>query len=63
MVPFTGVGVRMYEDFFVKRTELKNEDGSYRVTVGGVPEHAVRLRALESLEEKAAALVPEKRNA
>ncbi|GJE81978.1 hypothetical protein [Methylorubrum thiocyanatum] len=53
----------MYEDFFVKRTELKNEDGSYRVTVGGVPEHAVRLRALESLEEKAAALVPEKRNA
>ncbi|GBU15900.1 tRNA-specific adenosine deaminase [Methylobacterium jeotgali] len=63
VVPFTGVGVRMYEDFFVKRAELKNEDGSYRAPVGGIPEHAVRLRALESVEEKAAALVPEKRDA
>lgn len=63
VVPFTGVGVRMYEDFFVKRAELKGSDGSYQPPIGGVPEHAVRLKALESVEAKAAALVPENRDA
>ena len=59
VVPFTGVGPRMYEDFFVKRKEVKRPDGSFDPPPGGVPDFAVRLLDLGSVEEKAAALVPE----
>ena len=58
IVPFTGVGPRMYEDFFTKRSELKNNTGAYDPPPGGVPAFAVRLRALTKVEEAAAALVP-----
>ncbi|GAA0530900.1 anti-phage dCTP deaminase [Rhizomicrobium palustre] len=60
IVPFTGVGPRMYEDFFTKRVELKFPDGSFDSPVGGVPALAVRLRELLKVEDGAAALVPEK---
>jgi deoxycytidylate deaminase len=63
IVPFTGVGPRMYEDFFTKRIEVKNADGSYRAPDRGLPAHAVRLRELRLVEERAAALIPEKTNA
>lgn len=59
VVPFTGVGPRMYEDFFTKRTELKRVDGSYDAPNRGLPAYAVRLRELRAVEERAAALVPE----
>lgn len=60
VVPFTGVGPRMYEDFFAKRGELKDSGGKYLPPEGGVPAHAVRLRELMKVEESAADLVPEK---
>lgn len=64
VVPFTGVGPRMYEDFFVKRKEVKRDDGSFEPPLGGVPDQAaVRLLDLTSVEEKAAALVPEANDA
>ena len=59
VVPFTGVGPRMYEDFFAKKTELKREDGSYGAPHGGLPAYAVRLQELRMVEERAAALIPE----
>ena len=59
IVPFTGVGPRMYEDFFTKRSDLKNNTGAYVSPVGGVPAFAVRLGALTRVEEAAAALIPE----
>jgi hypothetical protein len=58
ILPFTGVGPRMYEDFFSKRTELKDKTGAYVSPLGGVPTLAVRLSALTKVEEAAAALVP-----
>ena len=59
VVPFTGVGPRMYEDFFTKKTELKRVDGSFEAPNGSLPAYAVRLRELRAVEERAAALVPE----
>ncbi len=58
IVPFTGVGPRMYEDFFTKRVELKDKAGVYVPPPGGVPDFAVRLSALTKVEEAAADLVP-----
>ena len=60
VMPFTGVGPRMYEDFFAKRTELKRDDGSYEAPHRGFPAFAVRLQELRMVEERAAALIPEK---
>lgn len=59
VVPFTGVGPRMFEDFFTKRTELKGNDGTFAPPDHGAPAYAVRLRELSKVEEKAAALVAE----
>lgn len=59
VVPFTGVGPRMYEDFFAKRSELKRADGSYEAPDRKLPAQAVRLRELRKVEERAAALVME----
>ncbi len=58
ILPFTGVGPRMYEDFFSKRTELKDKTGAYVSPLGGLPAFAVRLSALTTVEQAAAALVP-----
>lgn len=58
MIPFTGVGPRMYEDFFVKRSELKGVSGKFDPKSGGTPFSAVRLRELEAVEEEAVKLIP-----
>ncbi len=59
VIPFTGVGPRMYEDFFTKRISLKTPDGRYSPPAGDRPFSAVRLLDLEKVEETAASLVPE----
>ena len=59
VVPFTGVGPRMYEDYFLKRGELKEKSGAYREPTGDVPEYAVRLREAAKVEAAAAGLIPE----
>jgi deoxycytidylate deaminase len=59
VVPFTGVGPRMYEDFFTKRIEVKHSNGSYKAPDRKLPAQAVRLRELRMVEERAAALVSE----
>jgi deoxycytidylate deaminase len=59
VVPFTGVGPRMYEDFFVKRGGLKGEGGVYQPRKGGTPFYAVRLRDLNAVENDAVNLIPE----
>lgn len=58
IAPFTGVGPRMYEDFFVKRGDLKLPGGRYEPRESGIPFYAVRLRELGSVEEQAMRLVP-----
>lgn len=50
IAPFTGVGPRMYDDYFVKRTDLKTAGGRYVPQAEGQPAFAVRLRELESVE-------------
>ncbi|WP_313446293.1 anti-phage dCTP deaminase [Brevundimonas sp.] len=62
VVPFTGVGPRMYEDFFAKRVKLKGVGGSYITPKASVPGFAVRLLELEKVEEAASKLVPEADN-
>jgi deoxycytidylate deaminase len=62
VIPFTGVGPRMYEDFFAKRTEVKKPDGSYLASDRKLPAQAVRLRELRMVEERAAALIPQVSN-
>ena len=59
ILPFTGVGPRMYEDYFLKRGELKNEAGGYKAPVGVAPPYAVRLREAGEVEASAAKLIPE----
>ena len=58
VAPFTGVGPRMYEDFFAKRTTLKGIKGAYEPSSGGQPYYAVRLRELDLVEQEAMKLVP-----
>ncbi|RYG58030.1 MAG: hypothetical protein EON56_00915 [Alphaproteobacteria bacterium] len=59
VLPFTGVGPRMYEDFFTKRVTLKGARGVYVAPEASVPTQSVRLREMANVEERAAALVPE----
>ena len=58
VVPFTGVGPRMYEDFFTKRGALKEAGGAYRAGGGGIPLYAVRLHDLNMVEDEAVRLIP-----
>ena len=55
--PFTGVGPRMFDDFFTKRSEMKTDDGTYLAPEGGLPAHAVRMLELDLVEEGAASLI------
>lgn len=57
IAPFTGVGPRMYDDFFVKRGELKGAGGRYEPQADGEPFYAVRLRELQSVEDAAIELI------
>lgn len=59
VVPFTGVGPRMYEDHFTKRLELKDAFGRFVPAQGETPTFAVRLSALEDVEKRAVALTSE----
>ena len=56
ILPFTGVGPRMYDDFFRKRGEVKDGTGAYVEPEGGHPVHAVRIRDLLMVEEGAVQL-------
>lgn len=58
VVPFTGVGPRMYYDFFVKRNELKDSEGNFRSVREGLPFSAVRLRELDAVEKEVVKLLP-----
>ncbi|MFP5454781.1 MAG: anti-phage dCTP deaminase [Alphaproteobacteria bacterium] len=58
VVPFTGVGPRMFEDFFAKRTALKGARGKFEPNPGGQPFYAVRLHELDLVEQEAMKLVP-----
>lgn len=58
ILPFTGVGPRMYEDFFTKRVTLKGPGGVYVAPEATVPSQSVRLREMANVEERAAGLVP-----
>lgn len=57
VLPFTGVGPRMYEDFFASRAKLKDKSGAYLPPDATVPSVAVRLRELGDVEKSAADLV------
>lgn len=57
VVPFTGVGPRMYEDFFSKRSDLKGVGGVYEKPSANLPSYAVRLRELSSVEKFAAEMI------
>ena len=57
VVPFTGVGPRMYEDFFTKRDELKDKSGKFLPPKADAPKTAVRVLQLDDVEEKAADLI------
>ena len=59
VAPFTGVGPRMYDDFFVKRKELKGARGRFDPKDEGEPYFAVRLRELNNVEDAAVGLVPD----
>jgi len=59
ILPFTGIGPRMYEDYFVKRGDLKNDSGVYTAPAGELPSYAVRLREAAQVEAAAANLVGE----
>ncbi|HYD30538.1 MAG TPA: anti-phage dCTP deaminase [Azospirillaceae bacterium] len=58
ILPFTGVGPRLYEEYFLKRVDLKNDrTGEYNEPKGDVPNIAVRLSELADVEKRAAELV------
>ena len=57
IVPFTGVGPRMYEDFFTKHDELKDSSGRFLPPKADAPKTAVRILQLDDVEAKAADLV------
>jgi deoxycytidylate deaminase len=58
IVPFTGVGPRMYEEYFAKRTHLKDDgSGEYKEPDGESQSLAVRLRELADVEKAAAELI------
>lgn len=60
ILPFTGVGPRMYEDHFAKRSELKvRGSGEYKEPNGEFPAIAARISELAHVEELAAGLVPD----
>ena len=56
VVPFTGVGPRMYDDYFRKQGNVKGSDGTYAEPTSGVPVHSVRLDELQLVEARAAEL-------
>lgn len=60
VLPFTGVGPRMYEDHFIKSGELKDENGNFVNPTGTRPVIGARLAALESIEKQAVELIKRK---
>ena len=62
IAPFTGVGPRMFDDFFKKRGTLKRNDGSFTPPEAAQPVEAIRLRALHDVETKVTKLMPENKD-
>ena len=57
VLPFTGVGPRMYEDYFAKRTSLKDDaTGKFIMIPPGRPVSGVRLPELSAIENEVATL-------
>lgn len=63
IAPFTGIGPRMFDDFFKKKGDLKSKDGSFTPPEATRPAEAIRLRALRDVEARAAELMPESNDA
>lgn len=57
VVPFTGVGPRMYEDHFIKSGDLKRDNGEFLAPSGTRPITGARLGALETIEKQAVSLI------
>ena len=57
VLPFTGIGPRMYEDHFMKSGELKGPEGEFSAPKGTRPIMGARLAALESIEQRAIELI------
>lgn len=57
VLPFTGVGPRMYEDHFIKSAELKDERDNFVSPEGTRPVIGARLAALDSIEKRAVELI------
>jgi deoxycytidylate deaminase/dephospho-CoA kinase len=57
ILPFTGVGPRMYEDHFIKSGELKGTNGEFMPPTSSRPITGARLGALESIERQAVSLI------
>jgi hypothetical protein len=57
VLPFTGIGPRMYEDHFIKSGELKGPEGEFAPPKGTRPIMGARLAALESIEQQAIELI------
>ncbi|MDM9628359.1 anti-phage dCTP deaminase [Rhizobium sp. S152] len=57
ILPFTGVGPRMYEDHFIKSGELKDENGAFTPPTGTRPVMGARIGALETIEKQAVELI------
>lgn len=61
VIPFTGVGPRMYADYFEKRESLKDDQtGEVKSPNGSSPVRAARLRALEAIETEVVKEAPER---
>lgn len=61
ILPFTGIGPRMYEEHFLKIGELKDDTGNFLPLKIGSPIAGTRLDALQSIEDKAIALISRSR--
>jgi len=59
VLPFTGVGPRMYEEYFLKHTELKDGEGKIMKSTSQQLLTGTRLHDLKSIEEKAISLLSE----
>lgn len=57
ILPFLGVGPRMYEDHFLKNGELKDASGSVKIENNESPIRGIRLEALKAIEDSAASLI------
>ncbi|MEX0693839.1 MAG: anti-phage dCTP deaminase [Rhodospirillales bacterium] len=54
ILPYTGIGPRMYEEHFIKTEDLKNDStGEYKKVSRGMLKRSVNLLSLDDIEERA----------